>query len=436
MNEIELIKKLIKDKLKCGYPGREYYYYKPPKQDEIREINTIKNDKVHTFIETPKVEIYTNYFKLLVDQKINYLLTKDVTTSKLPVEFDLNELLEYISLSASIDGEAWLSFYVNQEKHLEWVIIPDREIITIYDKYGKYLKGLIRFYSYEKLIHVEIWKNNSLRKLIFKEDEFKNLHLTSDSEEIPHYTETKIFKDNEKVTVGLNFKTIPFIPLFNNRCKESYINEIENLIYIYNKISSGLVDNIYMFQEAVMKLKGYNSQDLDAFVENLKKYKVVPIDSEGDFDYVKIDIPIEARKLLIDTLKENIFLIGKGVDPNQLSEGNITNVVIKSRYSNLDGKTNDFEKQLKIFYSKLVNFINIYYNSNVSKDITFNRTQLFNETEKIENVLKCMILVENGYLSKETLMKNNPWIDDVQQEIKLIENAGGKKINDKERKLY
>jgi SPP1 family phage portal protein len=167
----------------------------------------------------------------------------------------------------------------------------------------------------------------------------------------------------------------------------------------------------------VMMLRGYGGQDLDEFMEQLKKYNVIPVDEKGDFDFVKVDIPVEARSVLMDIIRRNMFILGRGVDPTEDFGGsNITNVHIKSKYSNLDMKCSDMEKQIRLFYIQLIAIINLYYSTTIDNEIKFTRSQIFNESEQIDNCVKSM-----GLVSEETILENHPFVSDVKKELTKLD---------------
>ena len=245
------------------------------------------------------------------------------------------------------------------------------------------------------------------------------------STDILYHYEEKIFYQGKLENIeGKNLPFIPFIPLFNNKAKKSDLDGIQELIDMYNSINSGFVDNINLFQEAIIKLRGFtgDSEELETVRKNMQRYKMVGIPNGGgdnaDMDYMAVEIPVEARKTILDILKENIFKIGQGLDPDRLAgESNITNVVIKSRYSALDMKANRTQKQLKLFYEKFVDCVNQFNNSGLDKEITFNRSMIFNESESIDNCLKSMNL-----LDQETILDNHPWVTDSKKVIEKINN--------------
>jgi len=132
---------------------------------------------------------------------------------------------------------------------------------------------------------------------------------------------------------------------------------------------------------------------------------------------------------MLELLKDAIFKIGRGYDADKIGDGNITNIVIKSRYFPLDNKANEVEAEEKKFFEKFVNCINLYYNSNYNATIDNNRHQLFNESERLEDCIKAIDLVNAGLLSKETLITNIPWVNDVKKELRLIEGQNPPNVN-------
>jgi SPP1 family phage portal protein len=409
INNIVNMIKADQAKKQNKYEARQFYYYKPKEVGETTD--TYQNGMIHEF-RNKKCEIYTNYFKVLVNQKIDYILAKEVAIeTDMPEEFNIQDILETALLNSSLDCVSWLHLYINDDGLLDWILISDVEILPIYDRYNKYIVQIVRYYKDNKDIKAEIWAKDGVSFVTIRDSQLVDVVSKT------HYLVESVYNGTPEDIQYFNFGFVPFMPLFNNKGKESDMQDLKPLLTMYNSISSGFIDNINQFQEALMKLKGYGGTDLEAFKEQLKKYKVIPIDEGGDFEYVKVEIPVEARSVILEILKQNIFLIGRGVNPDQIGDGNITNIVIKNRYAGLDMKCNDAEKQMKLFYRQLINAINTYYRANIDyDDITFNRIQVFNETEQIDNVVK-----SSGLISERTLLANHPWVSNVDGELKLME---------------
>lgn len=401
------------------YLGRKYYHYKPKKSQEY--IDTYSNGKIHT-IKGPRQDLYINLFKMIVNQKIDYVLSKPISTqvdiNMLP-EFNFNDIFDKLSLGASLDTTSWLHFYINTQGRLDWVQVSDKEIIPLYDKYDKYIAGIIRYYYMDKsTLQAELWTIDGVKKYTFVENSQTKV------EEKAHFYIDEKYQGEVVNTQPANFNMIPFVPLYNNKAHEGDIEDLYSMIDMYNSITLGFVDNIDLFQEALVKLKGFTGEkdELQDAMKQLRISKAVAVPADGDVEYLKVEIPVEARETILDLLKESIFTIGRGVIIERLGDGsgNITNVYIKSKFAGLDSKASDTIKQLTIFYYQLIQFISNYYNTSLDMYIEFNKTQLFNESELIASNVNSIPLIEAGLLSKETLMENNPWIDNVDEEKERI----------------
>lgn len=415
--ELKDLLKLIKQKRRQQYIGRKLYYYKPcGKSKENKYIN----GQVYTEDKEDGQEVYTNWSKVLINQKIDYSLSKPVTIDNIPPEFDTEDILDKASLNASMDSKAWVQLIINNHnKKLDWIVVLDSLIIPIFDNNNKYITTIIKFWEEKenkdddkssKILKVQIWDNEKVTELLIKNDKIVSQKTMS------HYLEKLMYNDKEEAINPKGFGFIPFIPLYNNKNHESDIEGLDILLKCYNEIATGFINNIRKFQEMIMKLKGYGGQNLEEFERILKKYRVVPVDENGDFDYLKVEVPVEARSVLLELCRKNIFIIGRGVDPNDdLGGSNITNVLIKSKYANLDMKASDSEKQIRIFYKQLISMINAYYNIAIKPDIKFNRSQIFNESEIVDNCVKSM-----GLVSTMTILEKHPFVDNLELELERL----------------
>ena len=413
---IDLIK-ADKIKKQGRYLANAYYNYKSNQQDRFK--NVYANDTITTIDTKKGSTLYTNYFRLLVDQKIEYLLAEDVTAD-IPNLTD--QLIDGI-YDASLNTTAWLYAYIYDGK-LQYTFVHDSEIIPIYTNYGKVLESLIRYYNIdENIIQVEVWTANSLTKVKIEADK-----VTS-TIKAPHYVTQSVYQGELEEEEMKFFGQIPFIPLYNNRDRESDLVNVKELLDVYNTTSSGFVSNIEDFQEALIKLTGF-SADEDVLVETMnqmKKYKMVGLPENSDVSKLVIEIPVAPRELLLRLVKDNIFLLGKGVDSSKVGDGNITNVVIKARYAGLDMKSNNTEKEVKKFYTQLIEFSNKFDSTTYTNEITFNKTLLINESEITSDCIKAIPLIDAGLLSKKSLMSHIPFIVDLDEEIKQIEKEAKEK---------
>ncbi len=142
---------------------------------------------------------------------------------------------------------------------------------------------------------------------------------------------------------------IPFFRLDSNRKQVSGLKPIKALIDDYDLMACGLSNNLQDIGEGLYVVKGFQGADLDEMIQNVKVKKHIGVDADGGVDIKTVDIPYEARKVKLELDEKNIYRFGMGFNSAQLGDGNITNIVIKSRYALLDLESNKLEIRLKQF---------------------------------------------------------------------------------------
>lgn len=92
-------------------------------------------------------------------------------------------------------------------------------------------------------------------------------------------------------------------------------------------------------------------------IQNMRTKKHIGVNKDGGVEIKTINIPYEARQVKLELDEKNIYRFGMGFNSAQLGDGNITNVVIKSRYALLDLKCNKLEIRLKEFLRKIIKIV-------------------------------------------------------------------------------
>ena len=227
---------------------------------------------------------------------------------------------------------------------------------------------------------------------------------------------------NDKSTYYEGFGFIPFFRLDNCKKQFSALKPIKELIDDYDLMSCGLSNNIQDTVEALYVVKGFQGDNLDELMTNIKAKKHIGVDAEGGVDIKTVDIPVEARKTKLELDEKNIYRFGMGFNSAQLGDGNITNIVIKSRYALLDLKCNKLEIRLKQFTRKLLKVVlneineqegtdyqqkDVYFNferevmTNASDNAQIELTDAQKQQTQITTLLNLA-----SYLDNETLMQN------------------------------
>lgn len=154
--------------------------------------------------------------------------------------------------------------------------------------------------------------------------------------------------------MGKPFGHIPFWRLDYNKKQISGLKPIKGLIDDYDLHACSLSNNLKDFDTPLYVVSGFQGDNLDELQQNLKTKKIVGVDSEGGIDVKTVEIPYQARKEKLEIDERNIYIFGMGFNPAQVGDGNITNVVILSRYTLLDLKKSKMEKRLKKLLKQFV----------------------------------------------------------------------------------
>lgn len=192
--------------------------------------------------------------------------------------------------------------------------------------------------------------------------------------------------------MGCSLGYIPFWRLDYNKKQFSGLKPIKGLIDDYDIMQCGLSNNLKDFDTPLYVVKGFQGDNLDELQQNLKTKKIVGTDSEGDVEVRTVDIPYQARKAKADEDEKNIYRFGMGFNSSQVGDGNITNIVIKSRYALLDLKANKLERRLKKMLKQLLKVVldEINQQNGTGYQISdvkfeFTRSIMMNESENIAN---------------------------------------------------
>lgn len=150
-------------------------------------------------------------------------------------------------------------------------------------------------------------------------------------------------------------KTLGFIPFWrldNNRKQYSGLKPIKGLIDDYDMMQCGLSNNLQDFDNPIHLIKGFEGTTEEEFAKlqtNLKSKKMVGVDADGGLEILTVDVPYQARKTKADEDEKNIYRFGMAFNSSEVGDGNITNVVIRSRYTLLDLKAKKLINRIKRF---------------------------------------------------------------------------------------
>ena len=337
---------------------RLFYY---DAEGELQEDKTRSNIKIsHPF------------FTELVDQQAQYMLNGDEFVKsdipELQAELDkvfndefTSELTETIT-STITKGFGYMYCYKDANDNFKFENADSMGVVEVRAKdTDDNCEYVIYWYidkntkANKKVKRIQVWDKE---KIYFYTQADDGAIVEDDTEDInprPH-----IIYRNSNDDESLYYDTLGFIPFFrldNNRKQQSGLKPIKALIDDYDLMACGLSNNIQDSAEAYFVVSGFQGDNLDELIQNVKIKKHIGVDAGGGIDVKTVEIPYQARATKLALDETNIYRFGMGFNSAQIGDGNITNVVIKSRYALLDLKCDKLEKNLKKFLREMVEVI-------------------------------------------------------------------------------
>lgn len=332
------------------------------------------NGKLQEDTTRSNIKISHPFFAELVDQEVQYLLSnKDriivAEDAELQKEMDAYfndndsfraELAETCT-DAVVCGWGWMYAYMGRDERLSFQRADPLHVKPVEARFASDGKDYM-LYRYTqradnsgRLIHKIIVMDDTQQWMF---EQIGNGAIELDREAkinpCPHIVYQKDNSD-DSYWEGLGF--LPWFRLDNNRKRQSGLHPIKALIDDYDLMACGLSNNLQDLTEGIYVVKGYDGDDISEIVTNLRVKKAIGTSDTGGVDVKTIDIPYAARKVKLDLDKESIYHFGMGFDPTQVGDGNVTNVVIKSRYALLDIKCNKAETNLRNMMGGIIDVV-------------------------------------------------------------------------------
>ena len=225
-----------------------------------------------------------------------------------------------------------------------------------------------------------------------------------ESEKLNPRPHTIYKKENDQSTYFEGFGFIPFFRLDNCKKQFSGLKPIKDLIDDYDLMSCGLSNNLQDASEYLVVVSGFQGDSLDELIQNTKTKKHIGVDAGGGVDFKTVDVPYDARKTKLELDEKNIYRFGMGFNSAQLGDGNVTNVVIKSRYALLDMKANKLEIRLRQFLKKILKVVLDEINGNNGTDYKPKDVYFKFEREIITNASDNAVIEKTDAEKQQTLI--------------------------------
>ncbi len=325
------------------------------------------------------------FYTELIDQKTSYLLSgfnvyseQEHLNKELQLYFDDNfksELAETVENASKI-GFSYMYAQLGKDFKTHFKYAEGLGIIEVINSVSEKTDYVINYYvkrvdevTNENVLAVEVYDKEQTFYYLIKDNKLIS-DTTKSINPRPHKVWQEFESNNKVKTKGGKFGFIPFFRLDNNEDGYSDLKPIKGLINDYDLMSCGLSNNLQDVAEGIYVVKGFQGNDFNELQNNIRVKKVVGVGEQGDLDIKTINIPYEARKAKLELDEKNIYRFGMGFNSSQVGDGNITNVVIKSRYALLDLKCDKMQRRLKAFLQPIIDIILTEINEKYSTNYT------------------------------------------------------------------
>ena len=418
-------------------------YYKGKHDILKRERTAIGNDGKPEAVENlPNNKIVFNLYSKIVDQKTNYLFGKQTVfqsadknyNDRLAEIFDKKFMRTFTALARNSinSGIAWLHPYYDEEGMLRFKRIPASELCPIWaDAEHTKLEMGIRIYTVdvyemgqERTVEmVEVYTKDGVERFRYENGMFL------EEEKSPYVITYTQRGDGSVVAQSFNWERVPLIAFKSNTMEIPLLNRVKSL---QDGINTMLSDFENSMQEdsgsSILILKNYDGENLGEFRKNLATYRAVKVRSmeggDGGLDSLQVEVNAASYESILKVLKDSMFEAANAFDAKDDRMGASPNEMnLRSMYSDIDLDANGTELEYKASLDDLFWFVDAHLFRigagkyfDVPIDVIFNRDMIVNEAGVIENCKNSV-----GIISKETIVKNHPWVEDVDEEMKKVD---------------
>lgn len=363
------------DKKRAALTGQKYY----EGEHDIKNYRLYYYNADGNLVEDKdrsNIKISHPFFTELVDQAAQYILSGDeiiksddpALQAELDKYFNDNEdfiaELNEVLVGAMAKGFEYMYAYKKADGTIGFECADSLGVVEVREKdTDDGCAYVIYWYidriekGQKKIKRIQVWdKDQTYFYVQAKEGEI----LPDESEPInprPHILYTKT---GDKNVYYDGFGFIPFFRLDNCKKQFSDLKPVKDLIDDYDLMACGLSNNLQDASEYLVVVKGFQGDNLDELITNVKTKKHVGVDGDdgGDVDFKTVDIPYQARMSKIELDEKGIYRFGMGLNTAGLKDtAATTSIAIKAAYSLLDMKAKKKEIRLKQFLRKIIKVV-------------------------------------------------------------------------------
>lgn len=407
------------DMYKTAKKARLYYQGENPTIASYEKVIFDAMGKAHTDLFAANHKIASNFFHIVVDQAVDYLMGNGITLKNDANKDRLGPNFEkkaYDAVKAGMIGGISFGFW--NFDHLEIFHFADSQncpgFVPLYDEENGALMAGIRYWqiSENKPLRCTLYEPDGLTEYIKRKNDDMEIMQPKRSY-IIHTTATDV--ESTRIYTGENYPSLPIVPFRNNEDCRSELCGKQNTIDALDLVSSGMVNNIdegSIIYWVLQNSAGMDYKDADDFLQMLKRTHIAFMDEAGEGSHAEpktIDVPIVATKTAIDQLTQQLYKDFQALDTGDEVLNSTTATGINFRYAGLDLKCNKLEFQVTEFLQEIFKF------AGVDDTPTYTRDKIINKMEEMQTLAIMAPYVDDEYLTTKsmTIMGDADMVEDV-----------------------
>jgi len=443
------IKRWLKSPERLNQIEGEQYYN--GEQAILRRERTVidENGQLQKVMHLPNNRIIDNQFAKMVDQKTNYIMGRSFSFDTENKQYDLalqdvfsrkvKRLMRIVTENAYTGGRAWVYPYYDNAGVLAFTHFPAYEVLPFWaDNEHTILDCAVRLYPMTRyddhgeaktVYKVEVFHGGGIDRF-----EWKDGALAPDPDVPPSGHATVMVNGKETPYI---WERMPLVCFKANHRETPLLRRVKCLQDALNLMLSNFANSMEEdVRNTVLVIRNYDGEDLGEFRRNLATYGAIKVRSydgrDGGVETLEIQVNAENFNAILDLLKNAIIENARGFDAkDDRLQGSPNQLNIRSMYSDIDLDANELEIEFQAAFEELLWFVNQFLATSgkgaydgVDVDVIFDRDILINESEAIDNCVK-----SEGILSKETIVKMHPWVDDPLKELVRIKDEEQEALN-------
>ena len=343
--------------------------------------------------------------------------------------------------------------WIDENGELKIIDLPSQTLYPAWkDEAHTELDAAVRDYKIIEYINqtphdvykVEYWDKDSYEKFIDYGDGQGTgslLEPTKGRGLVDDLDGDELIEGNERVSVrkahmtnkdgtGQSWGRVPFIYLKGNDDELPLLNECKADIDAYDMTKSKGIDSILDDIDATLVVEGISAEmgELSRARKLVQNSRIMAVDIGGKAHFEKVNSDISAIVSQLDVIRKDIQDNTCTVDVTTIAMGsNPSGAAMKTFYEPLNIWANGFEEQFRVYFEQLKYFFDKWLSwksgfgtfeqlQEIDIEVNLDRDMLIDEASIINNIVTL-----GDQISEETRLELNPYVNDVEQEKKRLE---------------